>query len=42
MVDRSPGAMLIDLALAPSQDGTTTPGEIRAALQDYGLDLPAQ
>lgn len=42
MVDRTPGAMLIDLALAPSQDGTTTPEEIRAALQGCGLNLPAQ
>ena len=42
MVDRRPGAMLIDLALAPSKDGTTTPDAIHAALQDCGLDFPTQ
>lgn len=41
-VDRTPGAMFIDLMLKPSQDGTTTAAEIRDALVDCGLDFPAQ
>jgi hypothetical protein len=42
MVNRRPGGMLVDLALAPTEEGTTTAREIRDALQDCGLDFPAQ